>query len=67
MSSSEFQTELASLSRMARAPGFKEAAWHEAKRLDAHSSGLWSGMAKALVDAMRTAGASKQEMKGRTA
>ena len=62
-----FQTELASLTRMARAPGFKEHAWHEAKRLDAHESGLWSGIAAALVEAMQPAGASKQEMKGRTA
>ena len=62
----EFQTELTSLTRMARAPGFKEAAWHEAKRLDAQESGIWSGMAKALVEAMRPAGASKTEMKGKT-
>ena len=60
-----FQTELASLIAMARAPGFKEESWHEAKRLDAHASGLWAGIAKALVEAMRPAGASKQEMKGR--
>ena len=66
MSCSEFQTELASLTRMARTPGFKEHAWHEAKRLDAHESGLWAGIAKALVEAMRPAGASKTEMKGKT-
>ena len=60
-----FQTELASLTAMARAPGFKEAAWHEAKRLDAHESGLWAGIAKALVEAIQPAGASKQETKGR--
>lgn len=67
MSSSEFQTELASLTAMARAPGFKEAAWHEAKRLDAHESGLWTGIAAALVAAMRPAGASKTEINRRVA
>ena len=65
MMAPHFQAELASLTSMARAPGFKEESWHEAKRLDAHGSGLWAGMAKALAEAMRPAGASKQEMKGR--
>ena len=60
-----YETELMHLITMASIPGFKEESWHEAKRLDAHASGLWAGIAKALVEAMRPAGASKQEMKGR--
>lgn len=51
--------------RKGHRPGLKEAAWHEAKRLDAHASGLSTGIAKALVEAMRPADASKQEMKGK--
>lgn len=47
-----YETELMHLIKMASIPGFKEYAWHEAKRLDACASGLWCGIAHDLKTAM---------------
>lgn len=69
-----YETDLAHLITMASIPGFKEHAWHQAKRLDACSTGMWAGIADALVAAMReraakasktTQGASKSKTEGR--
>ena len=47
-----YEADLAHLITMASIPGFKEHAWHEAKRLDACKTGLWAGIAHALKTAM---------------
>ena len=50
---SEYETQLQHLVRLAKTPGWKEYAWHRAKELDADDSGLWRGIAQALVDEMK--------------
>jgi hypothetical protein len=47
-----FSVQLAHLVRMAQKPAFKAQAWHRAKELDADASGLFTGMARALMTAM---------------
>lgn len=47
-----FQRHLAHLIAMAKAPGWKAYAWQRAKELDADRSGLWTGIASALVTAL---------------
>ena len=41
--------------------GWKEYAWHRAKELDAHASGLWCGIADDLVKQMKEKNAKTQE------
>lgn len=49
-----FDTQLQHLIALAKVPGWKEYAWARAKELDADQSCLWTGIAQALVDAMRS-------------
>lgn len=49
---SPFQTQLAHLTVLAKIPGFKAYAWHRAQELGADPSGLWTGLADALTQAM---------------
>jgi len=46
---------------MASMKGWKDYAWHQAKELDAHSSGLWRGIANDLVKHMKEKNAQTQE------
>ena len=48
-----YEQQLAHLVSLARHPGFKEYAWKRAQELDAETSGLFAGIAPALVKAMR--------------
>lgn len=48
-----YQQNLNHLVRMAKIPGFKNHAWLRAKELDAESSGLFQGIAQALIEEMK--------------
>jgi hypothetical protein len=59
--SEEYENYLNHLIRMASTRGWKDHAWHRAKELDAHPSGLWSGIADDLVKHMKETNAKTKE------
>ena len=48
----DYETQLAHLTKLAKTPGFKQYAWHRALQLEADDTGLWRGIAEALKQAM---------------
>ena len=48
----DYETQLAHLTKLAKTPGFKLYAWHRALQLEADDTGLWRGIAEALKQAM---------------
>ena len=48
-----YQQNLNHLVRMAKIPAFKNHAWLRAKELDADPSGLFTGIAQALIEEMK--------------
>ena len=44
----DYETQLAHLTKLAKTPGFKQYAWHRALQLEADDTGLWRGIAEAL-------------------
>ena len=48
----DYETQLAHLTKLAKTPGFKQYAWHRALQLEADDTGLWLGIAEALKQAM---------------
>ena len=58
---SEYEQMLSHLVKMASMKGWKDYAWHRAKELDAHASGLWRGIANDLVKQMKEKNAQTQE------
>ena len=48
----DYETQLAHLTNLAKTPGFKQYAWHRALQLEADDTGLWRGIAEALKQAM---------------
>jgi len=59
--SGEYENYLNHLIRMASTRGWKDHAWHRAKELDAHPSGMWRGIANDLVKHMKETNAKTQE------
>ena len=59
--SKEYQESLTHLIQLASMKGWKDYAWHRAKELDAHPSGLWRGIANDLVKQMKEKNAQTQE------
>ena len=59
--SEEYKNYLNHLIRMASTRGWKDHAWHRAKELDAHPSGLWRGIANDLVKHMKETNAKTKE------
>ena len=59
--SEEYENYLNHLIQMASTRGWKDHAWHRAKELDAHPSGLWRGIANDLVKHMKEQNAKTQE------
>lgn len=51
---SAFTEALDHLEHMSRTEGFKHHAWHQAKELDAADHGMYRGIAKALIERMKT-------------
>lgn len=47
-----YETQLSHLIRLASDPGFKDHAWHQAKQLEACSSGLFQNLSTDLKAAM---------------
>ncbi len=56
-----YQRDLKWLVHLAKQKGWKEFAWDDAKKLDAHPSGLWKGIKDDLVKEM-TNGRSKEDI-----
>lgn len=50
-----YEAALQHLIKMARTPGFREHAWHRAKEMDKCESGMWTGIASDLREAMSSA------------
>ena len=48
----DYDKQLAHLTKLAQTPGWKQYAWQRALELDRDSSGLWLGIAEALKQAM---------------
>ena len=48
----DYETQLAHLTNLAKTPGWKQYAWHRALQLEADETGLWLGIAEALKQAM---------------
>lgn len=48
----DYETQLAHLTELAKTTGFKQYAWHRALQLEADDTGLWRGIAEALKQAM---------------
>lgn len=48
-----YQRDLQWLIRLSKQKGWKEYAWHEAKKMDADPSGLWTGIKDDLVKEMK--------------
>ena len=59
--SKEYENYLKHLIQMASTMGWKDHAWHRAKELDAHPSGLWRGIANDLVKHMKETNAKTKE------
>jgi hypothetical protein len=59
--SGEYKNYLNHLIRMASTRGWKDHAWHRAKELDAHPSGMWRGIANDLVKHMKEQNAKSEE------
>jgi len=59
--SEEYKNYLNHLILMASTKGWKDHAWHRAKELDAHPSGLWRGIANDLVKHMKETNAKTKE------
>ena len=59
--SEEYGNYLSHLIRMASTRGWKDHAWHRAKELDAHPSGMWRGIANDLVKHMKETNAKTKE------
>jgi hypothetical protein len=56
-----YENNLNHLILMALTKGWKDHAWHRAKELDAHPSGLWRGIANDLVKHMKETNAKTKE------
>jgi len=56
-----YENNLNHLILMASTKGWKDHAWHRAKELDAHPSGLWRGIANDLVKHMKETNAKTKE------
>lgn len=50
-----YEAALQHLIKMAMTPGFREYAWHRAKEMDLCESGMWTGIASDLREAMASA------------
>ena len=59
--SEEYENYLNHLIQMASTRGWKDHAWHRAKELDAHPSGMWRGIANDLVKHMKEQNAKSKE------
>jgi hypothetical protein len=59
--SKEYQDTLNHLVLMASTQGWKDHAWHRAKELDAHPTGIWRGIANDLVKQMKEINAKTEE------
>jgi len=59
--SGEYENYLSHLIQMASTTGWKDHAWHRAKELDAHPSGMWRGIANDLVKHMKETNAKSKE------
>ena len=59
--SGEYENYLNHLIQMASTRGWKDHAWHRAKELDAHPSGMWRGIANDLVKHMKEQNAKSKE------
>ena len=48
----DYETQLAHLTKLAKTPGFKEYAWHRALELERCETGMWQGIAQELKQHM---------------